>query len=322
MKICEQTVEEYSIGLWYDDQGRVEFRAKSPSVSHVFLSQPIRYLGDASGLFTLVWDSAPDSVKLGVNGIALSQDAQEVIIPSRHADTSVLSITSPDVHAACNSWIEKRKAKFSKPVSPFPGQRMKTINEEADDLRDCLNAMTDLLNWVNAGNLYHLPGLTGKLRALTYWKKDISRDSSYDPLLFRMAAKADLPLPVYLPPIVPIPPIVASADEHLIPRVPRLTRSFPAEEVGDFQDWLTRAVIKIAKLGPGPVPVKEFLARVSVTIGDSHFDPQVNLYVEVMRQMQLHKGNQLTTFMCQMVETSTSLGRWVLSELSRLKLIG
>jgi len=182
--------------------------------------------------------------------------------------------------------------------------------------------MNHLQEAVIAGH-YHLLGtLAGEMRACVYWQKDAQPDRSYDPLLLRMASRADLPLPVFFVPEVPRPPIVDDAILHHIPaNGPRVVRQFKTDEICDLQHSLRNSILR---LGPAPgrtISGIEAIAELAHTMGAAHYDTEASEFLEVLQRLESGQGDQLFVFMCQTSSSLISLSEWVLSELKSQNLI-
>jgi len=171
--------------------------------------------------------------------------------------TDGISIDDPNAVAACQKWIQNRKSKFGSPkTTPSSDRRLKTTDEQADDLRASIDRLRHLQREVLAGHKYLLGTLAGEMRASVYWPKgrDNQRDTNYNPLLLRMASIADLPLPVYSvpntqpPPTSPtMPPPVLNYEPGAV--APRINRTFGTDEISDLQEVLVSTVLQ---LGPPP----------------------------------------------------------------------
>ena len=86
--------------------------------------------------------------------------------------------------------------KFAVP-SLRTGRIPKTLQEQASDLLIAVNNLK-VFELVRTQQRTHLVGyLAAELRSLVFWVQDDQRDGGYNPLLLRMASKADLPLPVF-----------------------------------------------------------------------------------------------------------------------------
>ena len=246
-------------------------------------------------------------------------------IALRGRPESELSVNNPMALVACKEWIDRRKSKFLRvpaKASP-PSRRPKTAGEQAADLRCAILSMRHMKREAEIGNTFFVGDMAAQLRALLYWKNDDSPESTYNPLLLRMASMADLPLPIYLIKKDAVLPAQSDLAKHVKALVPGLTKNFPTEEIGDLQEWLRSTIVTIPKLGSplSDKQAKEFIFQVAMTKGSSHYDPEISEFVEAMEKLESGIKDQLVTFICQTVDTIASLSDWVLSELIRLKVI-
>ena len=143
------------------------------------------------------------------------------------------SFLASDAITACQPWIDNRRAKFAASKPPRLGRKVKSIEDEAQDLRNSSASMNHFLQEISNGNDFLIGALAAEMRATIYWPngRDDKPDDQWNPLLLRMASKANLPLPVYcVPDRVAEPPIVANADLRFTMDYPRISAVFPSEK--------------------------------------------------------------------------------------------
>ena len=170
------------------------------SLLHGIEFQRVQFVGKGFCHICVAWQ--PSSVSLYSNAQPLGpylsgRCALTIQLRSSPAPAQAASIDHPDSAKACQTWMQNRQRKFStQPVKA--GRRLKTLAEQAKDLFIASNNLESIANAIQLNQQKHLIGhLAAELRALTYWTKDNTREGSYNPLLLRMASKANLPLPVY-----------------------------------------------------------------------------------------------------------------------------
>jgi hypothetical protein len=183
-----------------------------------FAAEPIVFSGPPRFVLTATWSNGQGS--LHVNGQDLNPyipGAPPRLIPSKDPPVlpTVPSTEHPDGASRCRVWVENRRRKFST-AQPRPGRRLKTAAQEAADLRGAMESIGHLREQIRSGRVNLSGHLAAELRALLHWVADDQPDRNLNPLLLRMAAKADLPLPVYAFPddLASAPAVLRDAASH------------------------------------------------------------------------------------------------------------
>lgn len=291
-----------------------------------FLSQPINVNSDTQRkvILTIVHSDTGFQVQIsGQKLLPYSDGVPSITLLPQSSVARDLSLNEPNASSACQDWIQKRSAKFSKPPTPRPDRTLKTIQEQARDLSVSIQRMRHLIEQVRLGRDFLLGTLAGEMRALIYWLdgKDDQHEALNNPLLLRMANLAQLPLPVFRVPDIPAV-VDTSSFQYTKADVPRLTRLYSTDQVTDLQESL---VTKIVRLGPSPGKtknVRDLIKELANTMGASHYDFDQSDFIEVLRKMETEQGDQVSTLMCQTADTLVSLSEWVLSELKMRNIIG
>jgi hypothetical protein len=231
------------------------------------------------------------------------------------------SFLRSDAATVCQGWIRCRKAKFAVPTIRA-GRRRKTVIEEARDLRRSVTSLQQLIKDMGQQRRFDLARyVAGELRALVYWVHDQQRDRAYNPLLLRMASKADLPLPVFansdplsLPPSVPRP--VFHFSNHVSFR-----EDFPGMTLMDLQTWLKAEVVVLHTSGTGSVgtdlrlSAKEVIAEIANAEGVSHYDEDISEVTEAIRGLTFGRMDAIIHFLGQTADVVNQLGFFVLDRL-------
>lgn len=226
-------------------------------------------------------------------------------------------------NAICREWREWRARRFPQSSAPRDHRTMKTPEEEALDLRRAILSLQFLAEQVDQGKLYLLGHLATELRALIYWYRDTA-ERGYNPLLLRMASKADLPLPVYAfddggPPVFP------SSQYHFRSQVPQYIREFRGQRLMDLQQWLqTSALTQHHYPHPGATRSISHAALISEaanTLGCAHYDEDRSDYAEMLSRLGGHSAAILPQYMENIAYVVSTLGGWVLTELEKRSII-
>jgi hypothetical protein len=172
---------------------------------------------------------------------------------------------------------------------------------------------------IRAGNKFLLGTLAGEMRASIYWPtgRDAKPDSQWNPLLLRMASKADLPLPVYCVPEDTAPsPAIADRELRLSLDTARIFAIFPHEEIFDLQSVLVRPlVVRSIQIPNNTISGRDLIKELAHTMGAAHYDTDTSEFVELMAAVIGGQGDQVTSFVCETASTLVALSEWVLSEL-------
>jgi hypothetical protein len=294
-----------------------------------FTSQRIDVSGQGFAAMFVTW--SPDKISLLLHrmqaGVQLTEEeflsgalladapgisSRSIFLPETPTSTN-LSTDRVDASQACERWILNRRAKFSSPR--LSRARLKTIHEQVDDLRRSVLCLKDISEQVVKGKNHLLGILATELRALVYWKKDAAREHNHNPLLLRLASKADLPLPVYVGQSCPWPESLPHASVYFSPNSPRLRSIFQCDHLVDLQDWLDTVVMRIDGMPNKPLTAKDVISETAYTLGSAHYDEDVSEFIAILRDMKSFEVDQLVQFLISTAGIVGDLSEWVISEL-------
>jgi hypothetical protein len=261
---------------------------------------------------------------MSINGLRVPDSGQAstpfVVTASNPVATIDVSYEQADASRACATWIQKRKLKFATAAAPQRRSRIKTAGEQASDLARACLTLRHLRESVASGNGFLVGPLAGELRALLYWKNEDRPDRGYNPLLLRMASKADLPLPVYhVGSSDPLPTLGLTL--HWRSRPPQILKETAAEKLEDIQDWLSRDALMLGGITQRSISALEIISETANTLGVAHYDEDVSDFVETMQLMHMGHQDDLSRFLCDTSEVVERLSDWVLRELQRRGII-
>jgi hypothetical protein len=296
------------------------------SSTRSFLSQPIDTNSNNIQRTVLLTITLSDSeLNVYVSGQKLLPYSEGVAKAVLLADNTVprdLSLNDPSASINCQQWIQNRRSKFSGPPFIRSNRQLKTVEEQASDLRTSILRLRHLVEQVRLGKKFLLGTLAGEMRASINWGKDDKPEHLNNPLLLRMANLAELPLPVFVVPEIAEPPILGTAImDYDKSRAPRIKRLYGTDQVADLQESLVSTVLRL-----GPVPGKtikalDLIAELANTMGASHYDHDASDFLKVLEKMETAEGDLVLVFMCQTADVLISLSEWVLSELKNRNII-
>jgi hypothetical protein len=195
-----------------------------------------------------------------------------------------LSTSDPNASTKCKAWIESRKKWFNSSKAFGSNQPLKrrelSKQELTKQLSDAAKNLRHQLNLVRQGNPELLVEIANMLRKLLY--RTNSR-GIYDPLLIRLAAMHDMPLPVFAFANSP-PPSGIFEDDSYVGKATKvwisnepigITHLYKAQQLTDIEEYLQRTA---QELEGESMSYGELIKILGDTVG-KHFDPTVPLTI-------------------------------------------
>jgi hypothetical protein len=320
--IHSQTGTEY-IAVWALSDGRITLSVGPNG----FVSQPVDINSNSPRFVILefIWSALDRSMH--INGKELLRDAEGVdaiVLSAPKAAPTGISLDAPNADSLCQKWIQNRQLKFGNPRAARSNRRLKTADEQANDLRASVYRLRHLQQQVIAGNTYLLGTLAGEMRACVYWFNDTRQEANYNPLLLRMANLAQLPLPVYIVRKTNPVPEFGSLELAYEPGAcaPRIVSLFDTDVICDLQEALTSTVLQLGHSANSRTTTPlNLIKELANTMGASHYDEDASDFLEILSAMQSAQGDHVMTLMCQTADALAALSEWVLSELKTRNLI-
>lgn len=302
---------------------------KAPNLATSFITQSVKIESERPVWALLRIALTPNNCSIEISGNLLVADAPNAPMLVLGSDQGLVpqefSINDPNVATACQEWVQNRQSKFSVPQTPRADRRLKTVNEQGNDLVASIYRLRHLREQILVGNSFLLGTLAGEMRASVYWPKgrESKPDHNWNPLLLRMASLAELPLPVYSMPDIPEPQIIKETIIHLTgASAPRIERMFATDQVCDLQQSLLSTVLRLGPFPGRTITGLQLIKELAHTMGAAHYDEDVSSFIDVMHNIRASDGDQAVSFMCQTAETLASLSEWVFSELKKRNVIG
>src|ERR1051326_3844483 len=129
-------------------------------------SQPVDIHGPHQEFALIEVVRVVDRLELLLSGDLLIEDRPGVprhtLKPSFSPVPNENSFDDPNASVACQSWIQKRRQKFSGPTSARDERHLKTLQDQAEDLRNSALNLKDLREQV----------LANKPRLLVIWRRN------------------------------------------------------------------------------------------------------------------------------------------------------
>lgn len=244
-------------------------------------------------------------------------DGTEVDVPLSTSSTAPLrSYEDPAAAAACTAARTRRNMRMAgrARVPPRQGRRIKTHAEEAGELSDAVTTLDAELVMARHGDKIAARAAATRLRALVYWPND---QGSWNPLLLRIAARYDLPLPVYAePPGDPQDLGLPAPIGHVRHLMVGCERPFSTFGIVDLEEYLASALETVVVNGSDEtVSVGEVVAAVANT-EYVHYDRDVPLVIDRLRSQVYLEVDLVDRLILSVGPAVSELARWVAREAS------
>jgi len=263
-----------------------------------------------------ITQAANEPVRLYINGgeplkLLSEMGEKEVPVPEGGTPPMDRSYDDPTAAEECASRMASRQSRMAlvEGRAVRPGRRLKTAEEELADLEAEIAGLDHDLERARQGLSVAIGGVAGHIRALTYWPND---RGTWNPLLLRMAARLDLPLPVYVEPAGELAEAgVPQPDQHVRNLQLSCQRLRPTFGIVDLEEYLDRTLETVTtEQGETHVGVGQAVAHVG-SAGHAHYDRDVEEYVDRLRALKYLDIAALDRLIVKVGETVLELARWV-----------
>jgi hypothetical protein len=294
-----------------------------------FESQQIRFQSDRDRIITYIWSSSQTNFKIN-NKTVDSMLSKEVLViqdeNSTQKNDQIGDMSSSDF--TTEKWIKWRKERFiDMPRSIKSDRREKSEVEQVKELSDIAKALEDTFNDWLTGKDYLFMNLLSLLRSLLchYVNDKKTKRITYNPLLFRVASFKSLPLPIYSMPVnTQIPQNILDISDntlyHIIANEATLSRKNNNQIIMDFQEWINGEVIIIFKdRKPDCYSVNNLLLESSNTIGGSHFDPDIPIRIDFLKNLTSFDIDLIKRIVANTVQISIFISKNLISHFKLYK---
>jgi hypothetical protein len=313
--------EPASLELHAEPDGGLTFAVRDGEAQLEHHTQQIELSGPGWTILSVTWRSGSAELHLGGETLLsreVAGSASKLIRMTEHQVGVEPVWNDPEAASACVNWMKWRTQAYGgQPEGPRPGRRMKSGDEQAQDLSLGVQSLRDLSRFVHEGHRHLLGHLAVELRALVYWN-----GRNYDPLLLRLAARAGIPLPVYVIPDKPRPPAKEGLAIHVRRGEPSIVKTIPTQTIVDLQQWLTSRVLSERTApnqgGAGELrhlTVKDLIAEVAETLGPAHYDQDVPFAIENLSRIEGPTADEVTLVLLMAASIVTELSEYVLASL-------
>jgi hypothetical protein len=264
-----------------------------------WISQPLAVAGNGLAIVVAVWGASETRIQInGRNLLEGSSSTDVYVVETRdHVADPVLSWDQPSKDDACSEWTTWRAERFaSSKQAPRRGRRLKSTEEQVEELKRAAQSASDLANLILQGHTHLLGHLAAELRALLFWK-----GRQYDPLLLRLAARKNLSLPVFIVREGGPLPVTNGLVAHVRRGMPSHMRFLPTHTLADLQEWLISPAVSEpssakSDLATDPLndmSVIEMIAGTADTLGAAHYDQDTPTALDILRSLQGPNGSEI-----------------------------
>ena len=288
-----------------------------------FESQQIRFQSDKDRIITYIWSSSRTDFKINNNTVDSILSKDVLVIPDENPTQN--NDQTGDIFSfdfSTEKWIKWRKNRFiDLPSSTKSERREKSEIEQVKELSDITKTLDDTFKEWLTGKEYLFMSLLSLLRSLLCHKiiEKNNKPITYNPLLFRIASFKSLPLPIYAMPVnTQIPQNILDISDntlyHIIANEATLTKKCNPQVIMDFQEWINGEVIITFKdRKPIFYSVNNLLLESSNTIGGSHFDPDIPLRIDFLKNLTSFDIDLIKRIVSNTVQISTFFCKYLIS---------
>ena len=183
-----------------DNRILIEIQHNHDIVNKVYTNEVAFIQEKGICLFTLMWNSK--TIRLDIGKACVTNNDESVIkcnlLPGIiYKTTSIYD--NEDIKSHCQEWINWRKNYLRRSLNnTMSAQVHKSEEEIIDELKSRIESLKYLYESVYVKGIEcQLNEIYSCLRTMLFWPDNPQKLSIYNPLLFRVASKYDLPLPVY-----------------------------------------------------------------------------------------------------------------------------
>lgn len=291
-----------------------------------FDTQKIKVIGNGFAILSIVWKESVISVYIngGKKLKPFDGDNPETRIVETKEITSQkkLSFQLPEANNCCKKWIDWRREKFDIPYQVAEeNRRLKTEEEEIEQLKNAIISLRDLINFVKIGESHFLGNIAVTLKTLVYWQEGLDSNS----LLLRLAGRKGLPLPVFaLPHFKDQKPEILKQANYLYDNFQlSIQKKILTQELMDFQDWL-KSDIQIERSMEGVpknrvIMAKEVIFESANALGISSEDEDIAQAWDQLRESKMMGIDLLSRFLISTAEVTVALGIFVIEQYEKSK---
>lgn len=260
------------------------------------MTQPLRPVGVGVCVCVASWDDG-GGIELRLNGASVlpasdtSEASREIPLRPLRGDfgypkyTDKLAFDEPRVKERCAKWVERRKEAFA--PAPITGKKNRVALSKDYQRRqmegEVAHLATILYEAKAKPSIESAGQIAASLRKLVYWPEPgkgtyRASASNSNPLLLRLAAGAELPLPVYGMANMSEANLSYESGTLFYGLAVSLHPSDDLCELQDLQEWLSTPVVREFQEGniARRITPRELIHWCASQQGGAHWDPTLD----------------------------------------------
>ena len=303
--------------LTFCNEGNIHIKIISHQTTMTYTSQVIEFSNAKRAIISICWEDTIFKVLINGEELKNSNDKSIFIIDSKpELNIPLPSLDSTMVKEGCKKWTEWRKDKFlNKKKEPKKGRRLVSIEEEITSLSTAIKDLNQILQSRELIDSNSLQSIFPILRSLLFWTN--GKKSNYNPLLYRLAGKLSLSLPIYA---FPNDHPFNNNNHHLLLTYNHasLTKQFPSQVIMDFQEWLNSNLI--IERDDTPFILKDLIIEGANTRSYGHFDEDVPIKLDILNDSQFKNFPIILSIIGHVSEITIHYGNIIISRYKNTKI--
>jgi hypothetical protein len=184
------------------------------------------------------------------------------------------------------------------------------LNEDIEALQLASRALAEYADALLGGEAQHRASLSGQIRALVVNLPG----PNYNPLLQRVAARTQAPLPVYAIRDTPLGSGLPAPEYEVAGESVGTFRTTSAHVLMDLDEWLAQEAHRASVGGNTKRQTNAaFLAEVAHKLGGAHYDPTRPIVLDARRESQVQGVSSVDRFLVDVARVIAELTNYVVT---------
>jgi hypothetical protein len=319
--IYQEMIGDSIISIYGNQEAQIEVQIDNVT----FRSQSIIFTIAKRCILSILWNFANKStIECFINSVKLEDANHRKIFYVKSNQTisdNCKSLDHEQASVLCEPWISWRFERYgSQKAHPKKARTIKSLDQQVQELHDSLISLEHYLSHFRDKERLLLINVLPHLRSLLFWPDNSTKN--YNPLLFRIAGSLNIALPIFtfknrIKDTLNDEPF-SKALIHKVHNYPSIIRENPRQEIIDFQEWLNMEII-IERLQQDHKIYrwKDVLFESANTISAAHFDDDIPIFIENLRQSISWDESVLYKYIMTITETTLILGHYIISKSSQ-----
>lgn len=274
---------------------------------HIFVSEVIVPVGRGFKRIITGWTDGGVWVQLGARQLMAAHlvESPFFLELAPRSDDQTKSYDDAAAEAACADEVARRRHRYR--PSAREDDVKKTLAAEVESLRRSVRALREDAARARNGEQHRESAVRAALRELV-----VNLGASYAPLLFRVAARLDAPLPMYGA-TKSKPPKVAEAVVFVAVGLFGTTKAMDGMELVDLEQWISRESFLGALVRARASSLAGVAADAANFLGGAHTAPSVPPMLDLLNRAQVGPAQSfLLRLLLDLADVVVDLGEFVL----------